>query len=126
LARAGALAVGDLDRQPLIMYAPSESRYHHDLVSSIFRSAGISPNFVQFAREIHTMLALVGAGIGIALVPAAAGTLGFANVTLQQITLYPTVFSELTLVWRKDSDNPALRLFARQALPKFLRNLPQG
>ena len=124
LARPGVLAVTDLDRQPLIMYAPTESRYHHDLVSSIFRAAGITPNFVQFAREIHTMLALVGAGIGVALVPAAAGTLGFANVTLQQIALYPTVFSELTLVWRKASDNPALRLFARQALPKFLRTLP--
>ena len=125
LARPGVLAVTDLDRQPLIMYAPTESRYHHDLVSSIFRAAGITPNFVQFAREIHTMLALVGAGIGVALVPAAAGTLGFANVTLQQIALYPTVFSELTLVWRKASDNPALRLFARQALPKFLRTLPR-
>ena len=125
LARPGVLAVTDLDRQPLIMYAPTESRYHHDLVSSIFRAAGITPNFVQFAREIHTMLALVGAGIGVALVPAAAGTLGFANVTLQQIALYPTVFSELTLVWRKAGDNPALRLFARQALPKFLRTLPK-
>ncbi len=124
LARPGVLAVADLDRQPLIMYAPTESRYHHDLVSSIFRAAGITPNFVQFAREIHTMLALVGAGIGVALVPEAAGTLGFANVTLKQIALYPTVFSELTLVWRKASDNPALRLFARQALPRFLRTLP--
>ena len=124
LARPGVLAVTDLDRQPLIMYAPAESRYHHDLVSSIFRAAGITPNFVQFAREIHTMLALVGAGIGVALVPAAAGTLGFANVTLQQIALYPTVFSELTLVWRKTSDNPALRLFTRQALPRFLRTFP--
>ncbi len=124
LARPGSLAVTDLDRLPMIMYAPAESRYHHDLVSSIFRGAGIRPNFVQFAREIHTMLALVGAGIGIALVPAAAGTLGFANVTLQQIELYPNVFSEMTLVWRKNSDNPALRLFTRQALPKFLRDNP--
>ena len=124
LTRAGTLAVSDLDRQPLIMYAPSESRYHHDLVSSIFRAAGIRPNFVQFAREIHTMLALVGAGIGVALVPAAAGTLGFANVTLRQVALHSAVFSELTLVWRKDSDNAALRLFVRRALPNFLRQLP--
>lgn len=124
LARPGPVTVTDLDRLPMIMYAPAESRYHHDLVSSIFRGAGISPNFVQFAREIHTMLALVGAGIGIALVPAAAGTLGFANVTLQQITLRPTIVSELTLVWKKDSNNPALRLFIRQALPKFLQQRP--
>ncbi len=124
LARPGPVTVTDLDRLPMIMYAPAESRYHHDLVSSIFRGAGISPNFVQFAREIHTMLALVGAGIGVALVPAAAGTLGFANVTLQQITLRPTIVSELTLVWKKGSDNPALRLFTRQALPKFLQRRP--
>jgi DNA-binding transcriptional LysR family regulator len=126
LAQAGTLSVADLDRQPMIMYAPAESRYHHDLVSSIFRAAAINPNFIQFAREIHTMLALVGAGIGIALVPAAAGTLGVANVTLKQITLFPTVFSELTLVWRRTIDNPALRIFTTQALPKFLRLNPQG
>lgn len=127
LAGGGPLTVKDLDRQKLIMYAPVESRYHHDLVSSIFRAAGIIPNFVQYAREIHTMLALVGAGIGIALVPRTAGTLGFAGVTLQPITLTPNVFSELTLVWRKGSDNPALRVFTDEMLPLFLRtNRPGG
>ena len=60
LAGGRALTVQDLDRQPLVMYAPVESRYHHDLVSSIFRAAGVAPSFVQYAREIHTMLALVG------------------------------------------------------------------
>jgi DNA-binding transcriptional LysR family regulator len=120
LADGRTLTAKDLDRQPLVMYAPIESRYHHDLVSSMFRVAGISPQFVQYAREIHTMLALVDAGIGFALVPDGAGTLGFGRVTLRPIRLTPKVYSELTLVWRKRGDNPALRVFAEDLLPKFL------
>ena len=121
LAGGRALTVEDLDRQDLVMYAPVESRYHHDLASSIFRAAGVSPNFVQYAREIHTMLALVGAGIGVALVPATAGIMGFGGVTLQPITLAPPVYSELTMVWRKTHDNPALRVFTEAMLPRFLQ-----
>ena len=121
LAGGRALTVQDLDRQELVMYAPTESRYHHDLASSIFRAAGISPRFVQYAREIHTMLALVGAGIGVALVPATAGIMGFEGVTLQPITLVPPVVSELTMVWRQNHDNPALRVFTQAMLPRFLQ-----
>jgi DNA-binding transcriptional LysR family regulator len=121
LAGGRTLTIKDLDRQPLVMYAPTESRYHHDLVSSLFRVAGVRPNFVQYAREIHTMLALVGAGLGVALVPQVAGDLGFARVELQSITLTPKVFSELTLVWRKRGDNPALRVFTEELLPRFLQ-----
>ena len=54
------------------------------------------------------MLALVRASIGLALVPKVARTLGSTGVKLQPFTLKPPVFSELTLVWRKRDDNPAL------------------
>ncbi len=120
LAGGRALTVKDLDRKPLVMYAPLESHYHHDLVTSIFQSAGIVPNSVQFAREIHTMLALVGAGIGVALVPRIAGNLGFAGVELQEITLQPQVLSELTFVWPKHTTNPALRTFTGGLLQRFV------
>jgi DNA-binding transcriptional LysR family regulator len=120
LAGGRLLTVKHLAGQPLIMYAPTESRYHYDLVSSVFRVAGITPNFVQYAREIHTMLSLVSAGFGVALVPEAAGSLGFAGVELQPIKLTPQVFSELTLVWRKRGDNPALRVYTEEVIPRFL------
>ena len=117
-----SLTMKHLAGQPLIMYAPTESRYHYDLVSSVLRVAGINPNFVQYAREIHTMLSLVGAGFGVALVPEAAGSLGFAGVELQPIKLAPPVFSELTLVWQRRGDNPALRVFTEEVVPRFLKD----
>jgi DNA-binding transcriptional LysR family regulator len=124
LANGRTLTAKDLDRLPLVMYAPIESRYHYEIASSAFRVAGVSPNFVQYAREVHTMLALVAAGIGIALVPEGAGTLGFDRVVLRPITLTPKMFSELTLVWRKRGDHPALRVFTEELLPKFLEQQP--
>lgn len=59
--------------------------------------AGISPTPVQYAREIHTMLALVGVGLGVALVPEVAGTPGLPGVELRPIALTPEVFSELEI-----------------------------
>jgi DNA-binding transcriptional LysR family regulator len=116
-----SLTAKDLDRAPLIMYAPIESRYHHDLIASMFRVSGIVPNFVQYAREIHTMLALVSAGIGVALVPEAAGNIAFKGVELKPIALTPKIWSELTLVWRKRGENPALRVLTEEVLPRFLQ-----
>lgn len=120
LANGRTLTIKDLDRQPLVMYAPIESRYHYDLVSSVFQAAGITPTFVQYAREIHTMLALVGAGVGVALVPRIAGNLGFVGVELQEIAFKPQVLSELTFVWRQRSGNPALRVFTGGLLQQFV------
>lgn len=123
LANGRTLTIKDLDRQPLVMYAPIESRYHYDLVSSVFQAAGITPTFVQYAREIHTMLALVGAGVGVALVPRIAGNLGFVGVELQEIAFKPQVLSELTFVWRQRSGNPALRAFTGGLLQQFVAEL---
>src|SRR3954468_16869510 len=120
LASKNSLDVKDLDRQQLVMYTPIEGRYNYGLLSSAFQVAGIRPNFIQYSREIHTMLALVDAGIGVALVPRDASNLGFPRVKLKKIEFNPQVFSELTFVWRRQSDNPALRIFIDGLLPRFL------
>jgi DNA-binding transcriptional LysR family regulator len=114
------LTLQDLDKQPFIMYAPIESRYHHDLVSNLLRSAGVAPQFVQYAQEVHTMLALVGAGIGVGLVPEGARKLMFDGVAFHPVKITPKTYSELTFVWRRRTDNPALKVFTQFLLPKFL------
>lgn len=105
------VVLADLHRQPFIMYAPVESRYNYDIVSNILRSGNVSPDFVQDAREIHTMLSLVGSNLGLALVPESAKSLNIANVVLRDIELNSRLRSEFTLAWRKNADNPALGVF---------------
>lgn len=103
--------LADIDRQPFIMYSPMTGRYFYDLLASLFRAADIMPDHVQYTSQPHTTLALVSAGLGMALVPESARNLGFANVVLRPLRLAPATFAELFLVWKRDSGNPALPAF---------------
>jgi DNA-binding transcriptional LysR family regulator len=100
-----------LDGQAFIMYAAPESRYHFALLTRLFARAGVAPRFVQHARETHTMLALVGARLGIAIVPSNAARLRPPNVTIRRIVGHDDVRSAMSLAWPKRHDNPVLTRF---------------
>lgn len=120
LARAEAApGLGDLDQVPLIMYSPVDNRFLFDLVSGLFRSANVAPRYVQHVNQIHTVLSLVGTGIGVAVVPDSARCLAMRGVAFREFEPAPQAMAELHLVWRRVSDNPALRMFRNLVLPKL-------
>lgn len=105
------LDLADFHGERVIGYAPFEARYFHDLVVSVFREAGVHPAYVQHAHQVHTVLALVEVGLGIALVPATASRLRLLGVTLRPVRLPNPEPVELHLTWRASNDNPVLRAF---------------
>jgi DNA-binding transcriptional LysR family regulator len=111
LAGRPAIRIADLGEEALITYPPAEGRYLHDLVAGLFQVAGIVPVRVQYISQTHSILALVGAGLGVALVPQAAERLRPADVLLRPL-LGPVVSAvELALAWRGDGgENPACRV----------------
>ena len=116
LAAGREAAIRDLDRQPLIMYSPVEGRYFYDLLAGLFQAAGVAPDHVQHISQAHTMLALVGAGIGVALVPEAARSLRFEGVVLRPLRLPAKAAAELFAVWGRDNKNPALQVLRDRVL----------
>jgi DNA-binding transcriptional LysR family regulator len=121
LAKADAApGLRDLDQEPLIMYAPSEARFFYDLTAGLFRAADIAPHYVQHISQIHTILALVSAGMGLAVVPEAARNLLVRGVVLREFVPAPPVTAELHLAWRRNQDNPALRVFRNLVVRKLL------
>lgn len=106
LARRDHLGPGDLGGETLIGYAPNEARSFHDLVKGLFTEAGIQPRSVQQLTQIHAILALVRAGLGIALVPAAAERLRFKGVVSRPLALPAPRPVELHLAWRRGADDP--------------------
>jgi DNA-binding transcriptional LysR family regulator len=109
LATATGVKLADLDRQPIITYSPYEARYFYDLVASLFASAGIMPHYVQHISQVHSILGLVKAGIGLALVPRAARNLRFEGVVLRPLVMDAPSIVELHAIWRPTNANPAIR-----------------
>lgn len=107
LAARPAIALAALEDEPLITYPPVEGRYLHDLITGLFRLAGIVPERVQHISQTHSILALVGAGLGVALVPRAAERLQPAEVALRPLELPILPAAELLLAWRAEMENPA-------------------
>jgi DNA-binding transcriptional LysR family regulator len=106
-----SLSLHDFDGLPMIMYSPGGAQYFYDLLRTLFDQASVSPVYVQHMSQIHSMLALVRAGLGAALVPEAATHLHFDDVYFRPVETQPERPAELHMVWRRDNDNPALEPF---------------
>lgn len=120
LATAPEVSVADLDRQPIVTFSPYEARYFYDLLATIFANAGITPHYAQHISQVHSIMGLVKAGIGLALVPRAALNLGFEGVVLRPIAIDARTIVELYAVWRPSNTNPAVA-----TLQKTLRELAE-
>ena len=106
-AGRGRLDAGELDGAPFVMYWPAGSRYFHDLLLAAFAGAHVQPDFRQYVTQVHTALALVRSGVGLAVVPAAADALNFDGVRLVRLTGMGRLRAELDLAWRTESVHPA-------------------
>ncbi|WP_329092822.1 LysR substrate-binding domain-containing protein [Actinomadura citrea] len=109
----GPVPLADLDGRRFLMYSPVEARYFHELLVSLFREARVSPVYAQYLSQVHSILALVNCGWGLALVPAAAARLRYAGVVFRPVELPDPAPVELSLAWRHGNDNPALALLLR-------------
>jgi DNA-binding transcriptional LysR family regulator len=108
LALATELCLEDLASEPFIMYEPYEARYFHDLLVELFSRASLVPNYVHYLAQIHSILAMVHSGVGVALVPEAAQNLRFCGVVLRSVQMQWQRPAELFFAWRSDNDNPLL------------------
>jgi len=61
-----------LSGQDFVMYERTYAPGFHDLIFGILRDARIVPNVSQTAAEISTLISLVVAHMGIAILPASA------------------------------------------------------
>ena len=101
-----SLDAADLADEPVIMYSPMEARYFYDLVVGLVPVA--HENVVHTVSQILTVVWLVAAGRGIAIVPASAARLGITEVDFAPLHTPIRDPVELYLLWLRESRNPAL------------------
>ena len=103
----GVLAPGALLDAPLILFPRTVAPAFHDLVTGYFSARGRPARIVQEAIQMQTIISLVSAGLGLALVPASLRNLARAGVRYVEIEDPPTL--ETGLAWRRDDAAPTLR-----------------
>lgn len=135
LAASSRIDARALHDQPLFMYLPGRPDGLHAVLQEYFSSRGITPRYVQHVRHAQSMLPLVDAGLGVALVPASLRRLRYAGVAWRPIDLPETLAAETHMVWRlrDDRENPVvsemrrlvLEAAAAAAMQVALQPLPQ-
>ncbi|NML43588.1 LysR family transcriptional regulator [Ramlibacter sp. G-1-2-2] len=106
LARKAKPRLADLAGQPLVMYSEKEGKYFHDKIAALFTASAAQPQYLHHIGQTHTIMALVAAGLGLAIVPASAQQLRFEHVVFRPLWRADVV-AEIYLAWRPDAANPA-------------------
>ena len=97
------LATSDLRAEPFVMYADSHSAVNEAVLRSC-RDAGFTPRREHEAPGTAVLLALVAAGLGVALVPGSVQASPLRGVVFRDLPDAAT--TELALAWRSAETSP--------------------
>ncbi len=93
--------------EPFIIIARARSASFYDHVVSVCAATGFTPRIVQEANELFTVLSLVGAGLGVSLVPRSAASMQLPGIRFRELTL-PEAAWDIGVAWHRDVGNVPL------------------
>jgi DNA-binding transcriptional LysR family regulator len=120
LARKKRVRLSEVSGEDFVMYERTYAPGFHDLIFGMLRDARIVPNVSQTAAEIATLISLVGAHMGIAILPASAVKHSVASVVACEIA-DRTPMSEIAIVVSKRFRTSVVDNFRSFALKKLAR-----
>lgn len=104
-----------LAAEPFVLFPRTVGIGLYDLIVAHCQRAGFHPRVEQEAIQMQTIISLVAAGMGVALVPASLADLRRSGVVYRPLT-EPGPLIEFGLVWRPRDDSPAVQALTRVAL----------
>jgi DNA-binding transcriptional LysR family regulator len=123
LAKRKFINLHDLAGEPMIVPNRRSRPHSHDLTMNLFDEAGLSPRLVQVADEKQTIINLVAARLGLAIVPRWTTRMGISGVKFIPLRIKdgPAGRLPLAAAWLRSSRDPA-RDAALSVLEKRLRS----
>lgn len=118
LARRRALRVAELAALPLLGYSPTHAASLHMACLQVFQASAAAPSLREGVVQVPTMVGLVEAGLGVALVPSAVAVHYGRRVAFRRIADLPaSARISIALAWR-DTDADAERVRGFLALAR--------
>lgn len=103
------LALNSMAREPWILFPASEGPGLHGTIEKACVAAGFTPQVAQRAVQMETIVGLVAAGLGVALVPELFKDAGWKGVAFRALKgPGAPVPYKVALAWRRDDKAPAL------------------
>ena len=102
------------------MYERTYAPGFHDLIFGMLRDARVVPNISQSAAEVSTLISLVDAHMGVAILPLSAVKHSVASVVACDI-VDRIPMSEIGMAVRKGTRAPVVDNFRSFALEKLAR-----
>ncbi len=109
LAKEPFIELTDIAGDPMLTLALDKSSFPRYLIQCCV-DAGFEPAIFQEASEPQTLLAMVGAGLGVTLMPETTGRIGWPGVVFVPIKTRPPS-ANLYIAYPAHDDAPVVRAF---------------
>lgn len=118
LAQQRRVALERLSEERFILFSQRMSPLFYSRIIAMCEKAGFVPCVTQRATQIHTIMGLVSANMGISIVPSVARNLSMPEVCCLDIVDNPAPV-QVALAWRHSDSSPILRTFREIAISLF-------
>ncbi|MEI2579281.1 LysR family transcriptional regulator [Scytonema sp. PRP1] len=112
LAQQESIAVQSLANEQFILFPRYLGVGLYDKIMALCQQGNFTPKVGQEAIQMQTIIGLVSAGIGIAIVPSSLQNLQRTGVVYRAIA-QQTPLIETAVVWRGEEEIPVLRKFLK-------------
>lgn len=125
LGSGSCVSVSELRDVPMIIPERGSRPHSHDLTMKLFEDVGLTPRIAQIAEEKQTILNMVAASIGAAIVPLWAARLAISGVSflkLADISGNAAKRLPLSVVWQahvRDANRDRLIDLLANNMPKY-------
>lgn len=114
LSRQEPLRLQEFRQDRFIIFPRRDGPGIYDRILGWCQQAGFTPRIVQEVGQMHAIVGLVGAGLGVALVPESLQTLHARGVVYRHLLDEPYI--EMALAYRDEGLSPLHQAFAELAL----------
>jgi DNA-binding transcriptional LysR family regulator len=110
LAHRGSVSLTELAGEDFVLFSQRHSPLFHSRIIAMCERAGFVPSVEQHATQIHTIVGLVRANMGISIVPEVARNLMMTDVAFLEIEERPAPV-EVALAWRRHERSRTVETF---------------
>jgi DNA-binding transcriptional LysR family regulator len=114
LARKRQLYISALKDEAMVTMQFTEGVGFHEQILDLCRKRHFVPRIAHRAQQFAAVASLVGAGLGVAMVPSSVRNLRLAKVAYRSFSDVPRELSDLALIYRKSEQAPAVVSFVEK------------